>query len=359
MLVCCATHCWLPRRQTFNLIYTGAPIIVLALFDQVIIAGAVRRRLCVCVWRRLTSCVLGLSVHQDVSDRMSLRFPVLYKDGPAGRRLNNRLFWGWVFSAVIESLLTFLFCANAMWFASVDGVSPSVFELGVVTFNAITIVVSVRVAVETHWHHWIFQVLLFLSVISLVPFFYLFDLFDGNGMKGGVGRMYGSGSCIMVVILVSFATQLRIVFWKVYKRYAAVGATCTTRAVLTVQACCAMARYFRAEGRHVVQEAQLHLQGSHTPDELSQYLRIQKNGEASATYSRKQSPRRPGSGSSRGASAGAGGGAGAGAGIAVARSLRKLDGASSVRAMEVATNPMYHMDGKVKSKRRRRVCCIL
>ena len=65
--------------QTFNLIYTGWPIVILALFDQ------------------------------DVSAEMSIKFPVLYRDGPAGRRLNNSLFWGWVVSALVESLITF-FC---------------------------------------------------------------------------------------------------------------------------------------------------------------------------------------------------------------------------------------------------------
>ena len=102
--------------------------------------------------------------------------------------------------------------------AAPHGVTPSIFELGVVSFNAITLVVTIRVALETHWHHWIFQILLTLSVLSLVPFFYLFDWFDANGMRGGVGRVYGSGSCIMVFILVAFTTQLRIVFWKLYKR---------------------------------------------------------------------------------------------------------------------------------------------
>jgi phospholipid-translocating ATPase len=75
----------MPRpAQTFNLIYTGFPIILLALFDQ------------------------------DVSASMSMRFPVLYKDGPAGRRLNNLLFWGWVLSAVAESLITFFGCTFAV-----------------------------------------------------------------------------------------------------------------------------------------------------------------------------------------------------------------------------------------------------
>lgn len=189
--------------QTFNLVYTGFPVLLLGLFDK------------------------------DIDDESCMRFPSLYKDGPAGKRLNHWVFAGWVFSAVTESLITFFACIFAMKYASVNGVSPSIFELGVTTFNAITVVVSIRIAMETHQHYLVYQILLFLSVLSLIPFFYAFDAFDANGMRGGVGRMYLSGSYLVVLPLICVAASLRMWMWKVYKRY------------------------FLTEPRHVVQEAVL------------------------------------------------------------------------------------------------------
>ena len=62
------------------------------------------------------------------------------------------------------------------------------------------------------------QILLVLSLVALIPCFYIFDWLDANGMRGGVGRMYGSWAALFSFPLVIVATQLRILFVKQYKR---------------------------------------------------------------------------------------------------------------------------------------------
>ena len=62
------------------------------------------------------------------------------------------------------------------------------------------------------------QILLVLSLVALIPCFYIFDWLYANGMRGGVGRMYGSWAALFSFPLVIVATQLRILFVKQYKR---------------------------------------------------------------------------------------------------------------------------------------------
>jgi cytochrome bd-type quinol oxidase subunit 2 len=79
------------------------------------------------------------------------------------------------------------------------------------------------------------QILLVLSLLALIPCFYIFDFLDANGMKGGVGRMYGSWAALFSFPLVIVATQLRILFVKQYKRCVTAGCVCAPldRVVLT------------------------------------------------------------------------------------------------------------------------------
>jgi len=187
-----------PASQTFNLVYTGPPILILGLLDQ------------------------------DVSADDAQRFPLLYSDGPNGKRFNFKVFWGWVLQAVFEAAVCLVVCSITMETMDPDGASPYVFELGNWVFTAVILVTSLRVCLETHAHNlwfqvrsvcfprrlhrvtarWcelrcigalmvavvcnVLQVWVFLSVIAWVPFMYFFDVLDFDGMQGGTSRMFGS-----------------------------------------------------------------------------------------------------------------------------------------------------------------------
>ena len=100
------------------------------------------------------------------------------------------------------------------------GDAYTVFELGTICFTVIVVVVNVRLAMLTHFHHWFFQVglgtqcscLVVASVLVTIPFSardclqlaifgscvvwliaaFVFDAFDANGIKGGMQRIFGS-----------------------------------------------------------------------------------------------------------------------------------------------------------------------
>jgi len=189
--------------QTFNLVYTGPGIIALALFDR------------------------------DCAPDTALRFPKLYADGPAGRRLNSEIFWGWVVAAACEAVLILFATIAAFEASDAVGASLSTFQLGTVVFFAVTLVTSFRLLFETHQHTPLFQVVMAGSVIALLPFFAFFDAINADGMAGGVIRLWEDGTFWFLLPLVTAVPSLRTVAWKSWKRY------------------------FRTELRHVVQEAEL------------------------------------------------------------------------------------------------------
>lgn len=189
--------------QTFNLVYTGAPIVVLALFDR------------------------------DVSPETALRFPKLYADGPSGKRLSTMVFWGWVAAALVEAVMVLLFSIWAMERSDVDGASLSVFQLGSLVFFGVTLITSLRITFEVHLQSPLFQVIMFLSVIALPVLFAFFDLIDADGMKGGVVGLWEAPAFWWALPLLVALPSARTVMWKSCRRY------------------------FHTELRHVVQEAEL------------------------------------------------------------------------------------------------------
>lgn len=175
-------------NQLINLSFTGIPIIMLGVFDQ------------------------------DVSDKMALAFPRLYRTGPAGHHFNTQVFWGWITSAVVESVISFFVASNCLLYASPAGVSPGVFEMGTVVFHSAVVFVTFRFALELQQHMWVTQLLTTLCVLIMTPTFLLLDSWDAERMKGGVQRVYGTAATYLVVVLLSMATNMRVAVWKVFKR---------------------------------------------------------------------------------------------------------------------------------------------
>ena len=112
-----------------------------------------------------------------------------------------------------------------------QGESAHIFELGLACFSAVVVVTSLRVAIETHLHHWTFQVMWFsspppllansqtkptlskmcsaqafllISAGSLLPSIAIFGLWDADGMKGGVSRVFGSAAFWVRLAVVSY-----------------------------------------------------------------------------------------------------------------------------------------------------------
>lgn len=188
--------------QSFNVLYTGLPILYLAVLDR------------------------------DISAENCLRFPMVYAEGPAGRRLNTRVFWSWVLSAVTEALVLFFVPFAAFTHPDEHG-TPYVFQLGLVCFTCAVFSTSLRVGIEHHNHHWAFDLLLFLSTFSIFPSVLVFASWDADGMLGGASAVYGSASFWFVLIISVFLASIRVSIVKIWRRY------------------------FVTELRHVVKEAQV------------------------------------------------------------------------------------------------------
>lgn len=120
-------------------------------------------------------------------------------------------------AAVGESLLVFFGVVWGCWITNPFG-TPSVFEFGTIVFTAVITVVTIRVAMETTIHHWTYVLLLIGSVVSWVPFAFLFDAIDADGMQGGVQFVFGSPSAMLCVGLITALAFLRITAWKAFQR---------------------------------------------------------------------------------------------------------------------------------------------
>ena len=100
-------------------------------------------------------------------------------------------------------------------------------------FSVVITVVNIRVAIETHLHHWLYSIVIFLSIASWWLCSWLFSLIDANGTRGVTKHMFASSTSWFAMALATWLCVIRIVAWKMYKRH------------------------FRSRLRHVVQEAQL------------------------------------------------------------------------------------------------------
>jgi magnesium-transporting ATPase (P-type) len=188
--------------QTFNLLYTSLPVLVMGIYDR------------------------------DVDAEYALRFPKLYDHGRLALGLNVRVFASWLVGALVEGAAIFWLVVAAWTAPGADGAAPYVFQLGTVAFSCVVAAVSVRAGAEMNNNHAVFSAVVAGSALLLVPAMFTFDAMNADGMRGGVARVYGAASFWLTLLLVLGVTGGRLMAWKAYKRL------------------------FAPELRHVVQEVQ-------------------------------------------------------------------------------------------------------
>ncbi|CAN0038698.1 unnamed protein product [Pylaiella littoralis] len=116
------------------LLYTGLPIVLLGIYDT------------------------------DVLPATALRYPWLYRNGVDDELLTKKFFWGWIAQGVLESCwvtipLMFLHSGGPEF----SGETPSVLGFGHTAFQAMTIVVNMKIIfVQRRWH-WVEAALLTVS----------------------------------------------------------------------------------------------------------------------------------------------------------------------------------------------------
>lgn len=106
---------WEVGSQVYNILYTGLPILAVAIMDR------------------------------DVPEEFSVKYPQLYRKGPNYECFNNYVFLRWMSAAVYESLIVFVFAVYA--YNSFDGSvgSSSRIEYGFVAFSLTILIVNLKV----------------------------------------------------------------------------------------------------------------------------------------------------------------------------------------------------------------------
>jgi len=166
--------------QTFNLVYTGLPILVAAVYDK------------------------------DVSADNALKFPYLYSDGLFRRRLNLGLLLWWLATAVYEATLLFVFAYWGSFYASDRGTTPYVFEFGTWIFTALVVLVNLRLSLNVWLHNWLYVLAIFLSTAIWWPAAYVFDALNSDNMEGGMNFLFASGQFWLWLLLVTVASQVHV-----------------------------------------------------------------------------------------------------------------------------------------------------
>jgi magnesium-transporting ATPase (P-type) len=174
--------------QTYNLIYTSLPVLIMGIYDR------------------------------DLDAETALRHPTLYDFTRSGSSLSLRVFLSVIFGALAETLAVFFVCLNGYYLPSVQPQTPYVFQQGTVTLTAVIAVVSLRIAAETHSHYWFFSGIVLVSCILWIPACYLFDALNQNYLNGGMRFVFGSLQAYLTILLCMGIAGARIIAWKGYKR---------------------------------------------------------------------------------------------------------------------------------------------
>lgn len=177
--------------QTYNLFYTGIPILLIAVLDQ------------------------------DVDADSAQRFPHLYRTSQRGERLGVAVFGLWILSALWESIVLF-FGTDFLYsggISSIEGASPSVFMLGTLIYSGVIIGVSARLALHTASHNWLYQLLLAACALFWIPTAYVYGALDSDGFLGGVALTFHDANFFFGLPLLLALSMFPTVLFLLYRWY--------------------------------------------------------------------------------------------------------------------------------------------
>jgi magnesium-transporting ATPase (P-type) len=181
--------------QTYNLIYTGLPVLLMAVLDR------------------------------DLDAEWSLRYPKLYDWGRLGRGLNLRVFLDWVLDAVLMAALNvgtilaaFTVPDGAAKINGATGATPYTFAFGLLALTNVVLIVNIRIALESHFHNFLFQAAVLGSTLIWVPAVFIFDVMRQDNFFGGATGYFGSAAFWLTSLLVVGAATAKFVLWRAWKR---------------------------------------------------------------------------------------------------------------------------------------------
>jgi len=133
------------------------------------------------VWTFFPILMLGI-FDKDVDDKFVLEYPQLYQTGPRRYYFNFKVFWGWVFNAIFQSLIMFGFVALAFRYGNVypSGRTGDLFHTGTVTYTCVVLTVNLKLALETRYWTWANHLFLWGSILVYFLWLIVFGVFFRN-----------------------------------------------------------------------------------------------------------------------------------------------------------------------------------
>ena len=123
-----------------------------------------------CIWTSWP-CVIAYAIEQDVDEESSFKYPILYQAGQKKVYFNLKVFWFWIFYAILHGVITY-FVVNFICFCGVlngDGVTHDHWTYSTLCFTCLINDVTFKTFLDlTHWN--LFSLL--IGVLSLI-FYYV------------------------------------------------------------------------------------------------------------------------------------------------------------------------------------------
>lgn len=179
--------------QLYNVIYTLLPIVVFGVLEQ------------------------------DVGKKTSLKYPALYRLGHIDYYFNNIEFAKWIFNGLWHAVVLFsvpLYTLSYLTVPTLDGKPLDKWMVGTVIFLLITIVVNLKVVLETSYMTWLTWLAVLFSVLGFLLFAWLFSHLPplAGALLGSTTYIFSSPAFWICIVLTVVLTLLRDYVWKTFQR---------------------------------------------------------------------------------------------------------------------------------------------
>ena len=108
-----------------------------------------------------------------------MNIPSLYRETQKGLFFNNRVFWKWIFNAILHSVFLFYLPMKAFKYGIVweNGFGGDYLTLGNTVYSCVVITVCLKAGMETNAWNWIIHLSIWGSIVSWFVYLLLTSFF--------------------------------------------------------------------------------------------------------------------------------------------------------------------------------------
>ena len=147
-----------------------------------------------------------------------MNIPALYKETQKGVFFNNKIFWKWIFNAILHSIILFWLPMMAYEYGTVwkNGFNNDFLALGNTVYTCVILTVCLKAGLETNAWNWIIHLSIWGSIaawffyITVVSYFWpaLSFFEDFAFMTGMIGMLVRTPFFWLCLLMVPFCTLL-------------------------------------------------------------------------------------------------------------------------------------------------------